>query len=425
MPIRFQSPSRSLAAAVALITLVAPGTAYADANAGYVGITSGGAIKSEDRIASDDLRDIDASAQISSENEVLSANFSLDFSVSGQAKQSPDGRTYSVASHNFSVKASIPLNSTDEGALVDFKTFGNDGQLTIGFNSYKAKFISPYSTLPDLARFAGGCIAEASQDWKGDPAQVDQVQVAYEKSATEVGSIEARLGRARDATKDETDGGFGSAAFEYCRQGGTAGVGNANHYVRFASAAIGGQAARAWRGKYFNPQGTIFWGGEVSIGYNRYSILDRPTVSVGVKDRIGFDANARVGYVFGGEGMVLMASGGYTRSYKPKDVAEVCGPPDLSGNTTCVSGQDGLPDRAETGYATVSLRKVLLRNKQGQPILGVRPSVTYVFEDKAWQFELPVYLQRSDAGGLDAGVRVIFNTGSDKFGLGAFVGVPF
>lgn len=62
-----------------------------------------------------------------------------------------------------------------------------------------------------------------------------------------------------------------------------------------------------------------------------------------------------------------------------------------------------MPAAERRGYASVNLRKVLLRN---------------------W-FELPVYLQRSDDGGLDAGVRAIFNTGSDKFGLGAFIGEPF
>lgn len=425
MPYHKHESKRALAATIALLAATVSQAALAKDNGGYVGITSGGAIESADRVAADDLRDLDASVQISSENEVISANFALDISVSGQAKPTNDGRFYSVSTQNFSVKASIPLNGAEQGSLVDFKTFGNDGSLTIGFNSYNAKFAASYQTLPDLAKFAEGCIAEASDSWKGDPSQVDLVRQAYVDSAAVYGNIEARLGKARDATKDMADGGFGAAAFAYCHRNGGAGIGNENHYARFAGKVIGGDAARAWRGKYFAPQNTFFWGAEASIGYNRYSILDRPTVSVGVKDRVGFDVNARAGMVFGGDGMVLLASGGYTRSYKPKDVAQVCGPPDLSGNTTCVSGQDGLPDREETAYGTVSLRKVLLRNKNGQPILGIRPSVTYVFEDKAWQFELPVYLQRSDDGGLDAGVRAIFNTGSDKFGLGAFVGVPF
>ena len=41
------------------------------------------------------------------------------------------------------------------------------------------------------------------------------------------------------------------------------------------------------------------------------------------------------------------------------------------------------------------------------------------------QFELPVYLQRSDSGGLDAGIKATYNTGKSKFAVGAFVGLPF
>ena len=68
---------------------------------------------------------------------------------------------------------------------------------------------------------------------------------------------------------------------------------------------------------------------------------------------------------------------------------------------------------------------VVLRNKDGEPTLGIRPSATYILEDKDWQFELPVYFQRSSTGGLDAGVKGIYNTGQQDFGIGAFVGLSF
>lgn len=427
--------TRSLSSAgfvLAILGCAVPANANGDAGNSYVGITSGGPIAAEDRIASDDLSDTKTSAQISSDNDLISANFSLDMTSTGFRKISTDGRFITFNTSNFSVKASIPLNKSEDHSAVDFKTFGNDGKLTFGFNTYRAKFVSPFATLPDLAQFAEGCIAFAGKDWvggplRGSPEKVDMVLKEYEGSATKFGSIGARLEAASTATKTDENGGFGAYALEFCKVGGSGKIGNDNDYIRFAkeSADNPNFSPSAWRRRYFDPQNTVFWGGEASLGYNRFSIVNRTTVSSSRIDRLGFDVSGRVGLIVGNSGTVILLSGGFVRSYKAKDVVDVCGPPDLSGKTVCVNGQDGTPDRTQTGYGTLSVRKVLLRNRFGEPILGVRPSVTYIKEDKDWQFELPVYLQRSDKGGLDAGVRLIYNTGNDKFGLGAFVGTSF
>lgn len=420
--------------ALALAAFIVPHAALAEPGNSYVGITSGGPIEAPDRIASDDLRDLTTSAQLSSENDVISANFSLDLTVSGrQTISEENGVTFvSARSTNLAVKANLPLNGTKDGDFVDFKTFGNDGKLTIGFNTYNAKFVSPFATLPDLAQFARGCIIHAGKDWLsgpqlGSPEKVEAVLDAYDASKAVYGSIPPRLEAAAKATAADGDSGFGAYALAYCKVGGGAKVGNANHYLRFAKEAGGNPnfSPAAWRRRYFDPQNTFFLGGEASFGYNRFSVVNRTTISTARVDRVGFDVSARAGLILGNSGTVLMASGGFTRTYTAKDLVDVCSAPDPSGKTTCVNGQDGFPDRSETGYGTVSVRKVLLRNSVGEPILGIRPSVTYILDDKDWQFELPVYLQRNDKGGLDAGVKLIYNTGKDKVGLGAFVGTSF
>lgn len=428
MTIILKSIPRLGCAALLLGTAIAP--AQAEGNHTYLQTTGGGSIAAPDRVASDDIKDVVTSAQIENENEVLTANFSLDLTVVGRAKaagKSDDDRYVTSRLTNLSVKVSVPMNKAEEGSLVDFKTFGNDGKLTVGFNSYRSSYDLPTTNLPVYGEMAGACLREAGETWREEKRIANEpgveIMVGYlVGEVNQGGSIDGAMER---ASKLDGVGDFGPYALAICKVNGTAKIRDDKDYVQFGEQALGKEGFAKWKRSQSSPRPSFFFGAEASIGYNRFSVVNRTTVSVDVKDRVGFDANARAGWVFGSQGMVLLASGGYTRSYKPKDVAEVCGPPDLNGNTTCVSGQDGMPGREETAYASVSLRKVLLRNKQGQPILGVRPSVTYVFEDKAWQFELPVYLQRSDSGGLDAGVRAIFNTGSDKFGLGAFVGVPF
>lgn len=415
--------------AIATSAICLPGAALAEPREGYIGITGGGPIAAGDRVATDDLKDVAVDAQISSENEIVSASFALEVGFNGNARAAKGGKEYTVSSYNLSLKASVPLNKAEDKAPIDFKTFGNDGKLTIGFNSYRAKFSDPFDKLPDLTQFAGGCILKAGKDWSKssefDQETVDRAIAEFNDPKTGVRSISGRLDAVRQLTKDDPEGGFGKIAYEFCRIGGGAQVSNDDQYVMFAAATIGAPQARSWRRKHYAAQGTFFWGGEASLGYNRFSVLDRGTLTNSINDRVGFDVNGRAGWIFGGAGTMVVLSVGYARSYEAKDVVEVCGPPDLSGNSRCEKGQDGLPKREDTAYGTASLRQVLLRNDKGQPILGIRPAVTYAFEDKAWQFELPVYLQRSESGGLDGGVRAIYNTGSKKFGIGAFIGVPF
>ena len=433
---RISSSPAVLASFASVLGLIsaAPATGQTSKPPPYSGITSGGPIASPDRIASDDSRKVVTSAQIGTEDDIVSANFALDLTITSSPKRTTeDGVNFnSTGLVNVSIKGSVPLNPAAEGSQIDFKNFGENGKLTVGINVYRAKMVAPGSTLPSIGIFAKVCIDRTGKQWlesrlsgtrADDERQISEVTRRYE---TEISAGIPTLAALSRAASIPTAADFGAQANAACKLGGTAGIGNELDYARvYGEAAIGKGPFAAWRKRYLSPQNSFFFGAEASIGYNRFSVADRTTVTVGVKDRVGFDINGRAGWVFGDAGMVLLASGGWTRSYKAKAEVEVCGPPDLSGNTTCIKGQDGLPDKSETAYATVSLRKVLLRNKDGQPIVGIRPSVTYVVEDKDWQFELPVYLQRSDTNGLDAGVRGIYNTGSKKFGLGAFVGVPF
>ncbi|MDL2352578.1 MAG: hypothetical protein QFC78_07005 [Pseudomonadota bacterium] len=419
---------------VAAALFSAPVSAQQAAPAAFVGITSGGQISAEDRIASSDSRQHVTSAQISNENDVLTANFAFDLTIAGDISETRrNGAVFYTSSlSNFSVKASVPLNPSKKGSVVDFKTFGNDGKLTLGFNFYRSKLLATSSGESSYVIFARTCIVEAGAQWRKDvqvssrtdiDAQISSVLGRFDSETQANQPLSASLFRAAKQTPDD---GFGPFALSTCQAQGTGGIGSYTDYAtKYGEKTLGKEGYAAWRQRYFDPQASLFIGAEASLGYNRFSVVDRPSLTIGVKDRVGFDLNGHVGGIFGNSGLLVLASAGYTRTYKAKDTVDVCGPPDATGKSVCINGQDGLPARNDTGYAAVSVRKVLFTNKDGEPIIGVRPSVTFVLEDHAFQFELPVYMQRSSTGGLDAGVRALYNTGSRKFGLGAFVGVPF
>lgn len=402
----------------------------------YNGITSGGDQTATDHIKSDDLRTQALSVQLSSNDNVISAGFSYDLTLQhGSSSSNKLNSSISVVS----IKASVPLNSTKDKAPVDFKTFGNDGKLTFGFNHYETRFTLLGGALSDYPKFGRVCVTQTGDSWleslgqkdkKEERKQIADYLAAFDKLAADgypISAILSLLANPEDSAGNNLKpSAFATKAESVCKVGGTAGITSDEGYARrYGQTVLGVEGYRRWRRQHSDPQTTWFIGAEGSVGFNRFSVADRPSLTLVQADRVGFDLNLHAGLVTGDARWVILLTGGYARSYKAKPVAEVCGPPDLSGKSTCISGQDGLPDRTDTGYATLSVRKVLFTNKDGEPVVGIRPSVTYILEDNDWQFELPVYLQRSEKGGLDAGVRVIYNSGKDKASFGAFVGVPF
>lgn len=394
----------------------------------YVGVTSGGSNQTGERTASAGYEQISTSAQLSSEGEQINADFSLDYRIAGAPRL--DG-THLVGSFlSVSIKGSVPLNGSKPGSVVDFKTFGSGGNLTLGFNYFRPRVTSVSQSYPVIRQLARYCVATSVSKWgddeHGSPAEAAAGAAAlgrFDQSAadTELGVFEI----IKETVGDEAGTGtVGKAIAENCSKDNPKLTDDSSFIDVFATHGLTPAEAAAWR-RNVRSEGTLFLGGQVSLGYNRFDIVDRTALANRPVDRIGYDANGRIGYVFGGANVMALGTFGYTRSYKAKDVVDVCGPPDINGKSICINGQDGAPDRKDTGYAGAVLRVVVLRNKDGEATLGIRPSATYVFEDKDWQLEIPVFFQHTDTGGLDAGVKGIYNTGKKDFGIGAFVGLAF
>lgn len=395
----------------------------------YAGLTSGGSLTAPDTIPSSGFEDTDAKAQLSNEGDQLNADFS--FTLNRASAPKGNQETVSGTFFSLSVKASLPLNGTKAGSIVDFKTFGNNGKVSLGFNFFRPTFVTSVQDYPVIVPSERRCIVLASNAWSkdGHNSAADQKKASLLLAAFDKASTSSELGvfeMLDEATGvSPADGTLAAFVRQRCGINPAYGIRNDSDIaLLYASDTLDPAAYAAWRRKH-RAEGTVYFGGEVSLGYNRFEVVDRPTTSIIRPERVGFDANGHVGYILPGASTMLLVEGGFTRAYTAQDAVDVCGPPDPQGRATCVNGQDGLPTRKDTAYIGGSWRQILLRNKYGQPILGMKPSVTYVREDKAWQFALPVYFQRSDTGGLDGGIKATYNTDKDKFSIGAFVGVPF
>lgn len=395
----------------------------------FTGLTSGGSLTAPDTIPSSGFKDTDAKAELSSEGDQVNANFA--FTLNRGSAPHGDQETVSGTFFSLSLKASVPLNGNKEGSVVNFKTFGNNGKLTLGFNFFRPTYVTAVQDDGVIKTSERFCIVKASRAWAelghddaADRTALDQILMAYDKARSDPdnGAFDL-LDAATGLSPGE--GSLGSFVRQRCGKSQESGLTNDERFAEiYAREALDAPAYKAWRRKH-HAEGTFYFGGEVSIGYNRFSVINRPTLTLQHPDRVGFDGNGHVGYIFPRASTMLLVESGYTRTYAAQDKVDVCGPPNPQGQSICINGEGGLPTRKDTGYVGASWRQVLLRNSHDDPVLGMRPSATYIFEDKDWQFALPVYFQRNESGGLDAGVKATYNTGKKKFEVGAFVGLPF
>ena len=390
------------------------------------------------RISGLGFRELVPDAQIATIDGVVSANFSLDYNFAAAPKtiSTKSGKVIFGSFSTVSVKASVPLNSASADTAVDFKNFGNKGKLTINYNYFAPKFASPTGLAPFNFRFGETCLVEQGKMWASEAqtengkvlapeersARVSAVLTSYRMQMSGSGLWDEAITVAKSA---EGAGGFGPVAFQECFAGNGHPMNSDTDLARrYAGQTFNKpEEYNSFYNSYIRPGRTNFLGGSVSFGYNRFSIVDRPTFTVDNAGRVGFDFNLRAGTILAGSGTLLALGGGFVRTYEPKDEIEVCS---AQGPTSrCVKGQDGFPDRRDTGYVEVSWRQVVLRDKNGNPLLGISPKVSYDFKANAVQVNFPIFFQHSKESGLDAGIEGIWNSDKKGVAVGAFIGVPF
>ncbi len=405
-------------------------------------ITDGGPLLDSGRSGTEGSKVVGSSFQITSDD----SNISLDFAISRSRAHAPRSRQITSGPNSgdyrvntgfsrFSLKGSIPLNKDEENAVLDFKKFGNNGKISLSYSSFGSKLVAGKKRYDKTILLAAICIEKAGEMWLDNRDLISAVQKRstiqdylniYYKKVRESENMPWDQG-VNDALASGGSADFNAILTPKCKKSGTAGhdIGNDNDLGRIYAPSLPRRDYNLFKNAYLNRESHSYWGADASLGYNQFDVIDQSAFRTRTEERVGFDFNAYYGKVWLGGDASVRLSGGYTRGYEPADEASVCAPPDANGQSECIAGQDGKPDRIETGYAELAGRFILARDENGKPKMGIAPKVSYKIEDKDFFFELPVYLQKnSESGGLDAGIRIGYDTGSKKFGVGGFIGVP-
>ena len=393
-----------------------------------------GPIEGVDRISGLGYDKLNTDAQLSSDDGTIVAHLSLDYSFSGKpvVTSTHEGNFVGSSFTNVSAKLAVPLNPSDKGSNLDFKTFGNQAKLTLNFNHFNATFAEPGTDYPLIYDFAATCVNEAGKTWLDDAitvapdARLLQMSIflrEFRVAQYENLPVGAALDRAAKKVGAES---FGAAALTACRPGKGLKIKNENVLGDlFAQQTLSVADYKTWRARNRGHDSIFYYGADVSVGYNRFTIANSITFIEDRVNKVGFDASFHAGLILPNWDTQVSIGGGYTRRFKSGAEVQLCSPPNLSGVTKCAKGLGSVPVASETGYVETTARKILLRRKDGTPLLAMAPSVSYIFEEKDFQAKLPVYFQRNEKGGLDAGVQAVWNNSTQNFAIGAFIGVPF
>lgn len=220
------------------------------------------------------------------------------------------------------------------------------------------------------------------------------------------------------ASKNEFDQNI--AAYCYADADNTNGMHNTGSLIqKYASGSY-----QEFRAAYIDDKARLsFMGLDASLGRDDHSFLDRTNFKLMSEPRTTWEVGAYYGIIASDLSWSLRARAVYGQSYKDNDEAEICRTVSIPAGNECIKGADGAPVRQRTGLTSLEARK-LVTVREGTQI-ALAPQVTYRFEDKNVGVEVPIYLVPGADGKLTGGIKAVYNSKGDEFGLGLFVGVPF
>lgn len=444
MKYSFLSASSKITFALAALTVAQTAIAQSaetktdEEIASQTAVLSGGEVSASDWSVTNGYNALVATTQVSSEDEQVQANFALSYALGPAPRnKTKDGVKY-VSSDiwNFALKAQVPINSPESDSLIDFKSFGVDGSASIALSYLSVSYADPISEDPFLQNLALECVRLRAVEWIDEDDSgssdakrtssktfIDEFSRRLKADATPNG-LKAWPEVLDDANEALKDNPFASVAMGECQTNNLP-KDNARAIITyFMSNHPRNPVYQSFQRGL--PSDQVFFAGlEGSAGLNRFNVVDQTAFALSDTDRVGFDVNGHIGLLINRGNTAIRLGGGYTRAFKAQEVTTICRDQPGSTDQQCLEGQAGVPQRMNTAYADIGLRHVLNRRANGAPQLAIAPSITYIEEENDFQFRLPLYLQSSKEGGLDAGVQAIYNAATDDFGVGAFVGIPF
>ena len=370
--------------------------------------------------------------QISSVDNNVVGEFALTWSGGNVEAIKVDSQVIEIgfSRTDVSLKASVPFNATEgDNPFINFSNVGNDAQVSFEFLRRSGTDRTSPQRYDYLAILVGRCLTDVSEEWlaerslvqTSDREAVDSVIAAYRiarASGKQLGSnvstqIDKEIGKAENA--------FWQAKSNACRITGSGPIRNQEDLI----ARYDPSGSLVPDGADIGDDGVIFLRGfSASAGYQKFEVLNRSAFRLDTSDRVGFELEAFAGFISGNGSISGRLTGAYVRSFQAQDEVEFCR--DVSTQTQeCLTGSNLLPTRTDSIVLKAEGRVVLNRDDLGRPNLAMAPEVSYNVDDNEWLFDLPIYLQRNEENGLDAGIRLAYGTKDSDFSAGLFVGVPF
>ncbi|WP_298334009.1 hypothetical protein [uncultured Erythrobacter sp.] len=400
-------------------------------------VTNGGPI-SRPTANDADESEIGTSFQISSIDDTVAGEFALTLGTGDvdYERTSADKGTVSFSRTDISLKATIPFNANNgDNPFINFTNIGNDAQVTLDLVHRSGKDITGRQRYDYLARFVGQCLVEVSQEWLDNRRPIaslaDQDAVATIKRIFRAELADIQTNRRLAGTNDlsehvdsqlgDNENAFWADSKNACRITADGPIRNQGDLIdRYAQGALSKQEFAS----FYTSKSIRLFGVSASSGFEEFELLDRPGFQLDSVDRVGFELEGYAGIISGSGNVSGRLSAAFVRSFEAQDDVEFCrstSPTDQE----CLTGPDMLPVRSDSLVLKGEARLVLLRDRIGRPQLAMAPEVSYNVDDNEWLFDTPIYFQRSDDGGLDAGLRLLYGTKDDDFSVGLFIGVPF
>lgn len=167
----------------------------------------------------------------------------------------------------------------------------------------------------------------------------------------------------------------------------------------------------------------VFMGIDASIGRASFKALDRTTFKVDDAARNSWEIAAYYGWIGPNADWSLRARAVYGKAWNSPDEVQICRTVTGSTDQECIKGPDGKPQSTKTGLASLEARKFF--TLLGGQKIAIAPQVTYRLKDKGIGVEVPVYLSTDNEGKLSGGLKFAYDSKTDDYGVGIFVGAPF
>lgn len=361
--------------------------------------------------------------QFSSEKGDTEATLALKFDLDSYQPVST-GRLgfWRKSSLDLVVSATAPLNGEDKTSAL----FGNDhlvtgSRLRMAVTRTSAVINDGTSAQPFIYEAQRRCVRDETQKW-ADIKNTDDAQTVARRYRSDFLRLFTPPERFAGptirglATPDEfgdKDGSLGVHISTLCT---IADVGKLiNEYTL--------EQSEAYIKAIKSDKPLIFMGIDGSIGRAGFKALDRTTFKVDDAARNSWEIAAYYGWIGPNADWSLRARAVYGKAWESPDEVQICRTVTGSTDQECIKGPDGKPQSTKTGLASFEARKFF--TLLGGQRIAVAPQITYRLKDKGIGVEVPVYLSTDKEGKLSGGLKFAYDSKTDDYGVGIFVGAPF